>query len=388
MSVFKTFFKITRSNIKVLLIYFAVSITMSILLSRFGTTEVAIFTQEKINVAVIDNDDSEVSRALAKYVELSQNLVEVDRDIDSLQNALYFNTVDYLIVVPEGFGESTVGDGNVKLQVTTAPNSFKGIYEDMQIEQFVTNYKCYMLLGLDADETFEKTIDNLSIDTKTDTLIDDNTADERPAYYSFFLYMAYGFIAVILHAIGSIMVAFNKEEIEKRMNCSSLPLAKKNLFMILGNLIVTLIVWGIYNVICLAFNRDALLADGMYPYYLLNSFVFALVCLALGYLVGILSKDDGHIAIFSVSFSMVFSFLGGIFVSIDFLSEGVKAVARFLPTYWYVGNLTKLSNNTLMTETLRQEFGKGIGIQLIFAVAVLAVAFMLSRNNAKGSKAH
>lgn len=388
MSVFKAFFKITRSNFKVLLIYFAVSMTMSILLSKFGSTEVAIFTQEKINVAVIDNDDSEVSRALAKYVELSQNLVDVDEDIDSLQNALYFNTVDYLIAVPEGFGESAINDGDVKLQVTTAPNSFKGIYEDMQIEQFVTCYKCYMLLGLDADETFEKTIDNLAVETRIDTLVDENAADSRPSYYSFFLYMAYGFIAVILHAIGSIMVAFNREEVEKRMNCSAIPLVKRNLFMILGNLIVTVIVWGIYNVICLAFNFDSLLSDGMYVYYLINSLVFALVCLALGYLVGNLSREDGHIAIFSVSISMVFSFLGGIFVSTDYLSEGVRAVARFLPTYWYVGNLTRLSNNALMTDALRLEFGKGIGIQLIFAVAVLAVAFMLSRNNAKGSKAH
>jgi len=387
MSVFKTFFGITKSNLKVLCIYFAVSIGMSILLSGSGSPANEIFSDEKIKVAVVDNDNSDASKALYSYFEKTQDIVEASDDIDQLQDQLFFEKVQYYVVIPEGFGQSLMDNGDVKLQVTTAPNSYKGAYIDMQVQEFVKQYRGYSLLDLDEDTVVEKTLENMAIVTETETYFEEDASTKVPGFYSFFLYMGYGFTAVMCHAIGSILVAFNKEDVVKRMNCSALPVEKRNLFMALGSLIIMVIVWVVYNIIAILFKGEELLSNPMYGWFLLVSFIYALVCLAFGFLAGTVSKNDGHISMFSVSLSMVLSFLGGIFVSLDYLSETVAKFSKFLPTYWYVNGLNKLIASTRMTDKLAAEIAQGIGIQIIYAAAIIAVAFLISRTKASGKAA-
>ena len=72
------------------------------------------------------------------------------------------------------------------------------------------------------------------------------------------------------------------------------------------------------------------------------------------------------------------AFLGGVFVPQNMLSDEVLAVARFLPTYWYVR-----ANNMLAgfsTEIFDMHlYWNAIGIQLLFALTAFALTLVASK---------
>lgn len=65
-----------------------------------GTTYVA----EPANLAVVDRDGSALSQALEAYLAGMHNVTDVADDEFALQDALATNTVDAVVIVPEGFG--------------------------------------------------------------------------------------------------------------------------------------------------------------------------------------------------------------------------------------------------------------------------------------------
>ena len=384
MSVLKAFFKITRSNLKILLIYCACSMVMSIVFASSEDSRVEVFTQEKVKVAVIDEDNTESSEALKDYLEDTQELVNVGDTDDKIQDDLYFGRVKYLVRIPEGFEKSLTKDDDYTLKTTCAPGSYNGVFLDMSIEEFVTKYKSFLALGLDRKDAIEKTRQNLSLNADVETYIPENKSKDVPKFYTFFLFMGYGFIAILCHALGSVMVSFNAEDMRKRMNCSALSVKMRNFYMVLGCLVITTVVWAIYQVVALAFAHESMFATETTPFIIANSFILAIMAMSVGFLAGTIAKHDGHVAICSVSASMVFSFLGGVFVSLDYLSPSVLRISRFVPTYWYVSVLDKLTMATKMDSELTKVFFNGIGIQLVFAITFAAIAFLVSRSKAAG----
>ena len=103
MSVFKTFLAITKSNLVAILVYLGVALAMCIALSLSNSEAAYSFESVELNVAVVDNDGSEVSKALVSYLEETENMVEVPDDIDKLQDALFYEDIQYLLTIPEGF---------------------------------------------------------------------------------------------------------------------------------------------------------------------------------------------------------------------------------------------------------------------------------------------
>ncbi|MGB4237507.1 MAG: ABC transporter permease, partial [Bacillota bacterium] len=73
------------------------------------------------------------------------------------------------------------------------------------------------------------------------------------------------------------------------------------------------------------------------------------------------------------------SLLGGVFVPQSIMSKSVLAVAKFLPSYWYV-----LANNGISElsatfgDYLRPVFGSML-VQLGFALAIFAVTLLMSK---------
>ncbi|HHY12951.1 MAG TPA: hypothetical protein GX529_10030 [Firmicutes bacterium] len=73
------------------------------------------------------------------------------------------------------------------------------------------------------------------------------------------------------------------------------------------------------------------------------------------------------------------SFLGGVFVPQSIMSKPVLAVAKFLPSYWFIQANDAIGELSVFTgESLRPIFGS-IFIQLGFAVAIFSVTLLLSK---------
>ena len=106
MSVFKTFFSITKSNAIAIMVYLGVALAMCVALSLSSGGGSYNFESVKVNVAVVDEDESEVSKALVSYLKENENFVETPEDKDLLQDALFFGDIQYLLTIPAGFEEA------------------------------------------------------------------------------------------------------------------------------------------------------------------------------------------------------------------------------------------------------------------------------------------
>lgn len=387
MQVFNAYFKILKKNAISISIYIAVSIIMSFMLSGSGTVVDQVFSNSKRNVAVIDRDHKDMAKALSTYFDTTNNLIELEDDIDKLQDALFYRNIDLLVVVPEGFTDSFKNDGNVELELTSAPGSMNVVFLNMQLENVLSYMKTYLKLGLSTDEALDKTLDVVSKETQTNIVTFEDSEVTEPDYASFFQFMGYGLVASLITAIGSVLVAFNKSEITGRMNCSATPLRKKNLQLILASVATTFFVWLLYIIIILISYGKAAVSNPMLPYLLINSFMIALTGLALGFLFGTISKHDGHISMYCVSSSLFLAFLGGVFVPIEFLSEGVLRVSKFLPTYWYIVLTDELLSASKLTDNLKGLMKDSLLAQAAFIVCILAVTVLITSHKSGAKKA-
>lgn len=111
---------------------------------------------------------------------------------------------------------------------------------------------------------------------------------------------------------------------------------------------------------------------------MLNSYVEMLVSLAIAFVIGVLVKGENLVNVIVTPLSLASSFLGGVFVPLSMLAEGVRKVAHFIPSYWYSEvNNTLADFSNLSAENLKTVWS-GIGIQLIFVVFFISIALAVN----------
>ena len=101
--------------------------------------------------------------------------------------------------------------------------------------------------------------------------------------------------------------------------------------------------------------------------------------LAAAFFVGSMARTDAAVNGMANVLSLGFCFLGGIFVPLEMLTGVVRRIGQFFPTYWYAQNISILSFNETLTDSLRTTLFQGMGIQLLFALACVAVALAIGR---------
>ena len=111
---------------------------------------------------------------------------------------------------------------------------------------------------------------------------------------------------------------------------------------------------------------------------MLNAFVFLVVSVALAFLIGQVSKTSGMISAIANAVVLGMCFLGGVYVPIEFMGTTMGTVAKFFPTYWYVQSVQSAANHTTMASSTAPIF-EGMGLQLIFAAALMCVALVVAK---------
>lgn len=378
MQVYRAYIKILKKTLPSLSIYIVIFLALSILLSGSGKENKATqFTQNKINIAVINEDEGTLGNALNSYLGKVHNLVELKNDKELLQDELYYRNVEYILFIPKDFTEKLrAGEINNLCENVKIPGSSTGRFIDSQIEQYISTINLYLIAGEDENKAIEYAVRDLSTKAEVN-LLDSTISTSKSDDYYYFLYLPYILISLVIMGIGPILIVFNRKEINDRNLCSALPLKSKNLQLILGCMIT----------VSAAFVFFMIIAFGMYGknmeiekalLYVVNAFVFLVIATAIGYFVSIFAKTSNVLNMVTNTVGLGMSFLGGIFVPREILGESVLNVSRFLPTYWYV-NAVDAIQNVGSNPSLMKDIQISIGIEVIFAIAIFAVALVATR---------
>ena len=388
MVVYKAFFKIILKNLAQLMIYIVVFISLALALANTNfSNQNTSFTETKVNIAFINYDEgSKVVEGLRDYLNKNANIIAIPDDLQSLQDALFFREVEYIIRVPKGFSEGLIMGNEIQLEKSSVPASATGIYLDNLINKYINTVKIYTTNIKNLSEEQLLSYVDMDLAQKTEVKLNNSMEEviknKRRAFY--FNYMSYAIFSILILGVCTVMIVFNNSDLKRRNLCSPVRLRYMNFQMVLGNFSFAVLTW-----LVTIFTSFILYGSFMFTtkgvLFLLNSFIFTLAALSISYLLGNVIKNRNAMSAAANVFALGTCFISGVFVPQALLGKTVLKISSFTPNYWYVKSNNIISSlDSYSLESLTPVFLNML-IIMGFAVAVLSVTLVMIKQNRMSS---
>ncbi len=392
MQIMKAFFKSLNYKKISILLYFVIFLIIAVMLGINGqSTDTEAFKSENIKVYVVDKDNSVLSNAVIKYLKETEDYTELNtEDMEELKDDSSFGVINFAMIIPKGYEEDLLnGNTENKPEYVRYTQSSSGYLMENMINAFIKSYYIYSKCGMTSEAAAEKTLASATNDTNVNMYknvkSDYSSLLNRPGITYFFKFEPYTVLMMIIIGICYVMLEFNKKDIAKRINCSSLSYIRKNMQIVLAYIITGSGIWLLYMILaCILYNGGSGFDNILF--YGINSYVITMVGLAMAYLISNLINNENVINMIANIVILGMSFISGIFVQQSLMSKPVLTAAHFLPTYWYV----KASDIIFSGEVRAADAGKFwfcIFMQVLFAVGIMAVGMAVSRIKSGRKKA-
>ena len=381
MSVFKAIIKSIRSNMINIIVYFSIFAFFGNITARANvTTTDTMFEEVTMNVAVTDYDNSNISKAVVSYLKDTQKVVDPQtEDTQTINDNVRFGIYQYAIIIPEGFGKSLkAGDGKNELEYIAPGTSASEYLLTQKINDYLNDIVIYMENGYTENEAIELTHQQMVKLNDTKAIVNDKSDENHRSFYTgMFTFNGYSMMMILCICVSTALISFTKDkDVSNRISVSGMTFKKRN-FAIIGavaffGFVLTTVVIFVIHLASGEYANDKLI------YYAINAYVLMFVGLGVAYLFSTITSSENLINMLSNMFIISMSFLCGVFVDIQFLSESIIKAAHFLPLYWYVAAI-KFINNTATSKILCKQFGMYLLIEILFAFAFFAAGMIISK---------
>ena len=382
MRVFKAYLKIfKKSTLMMSLMYALIFLGITIVAVNQGDNEInESFELSKCKVAVIDNDNSELSKGLQTALQKNTEIISLsNKDEENLKDTLFFRIAECIYTIPKTF-ESNYdfknNNASKPIETLSIPDSTSSTLVNQLINKYLNTVDIYMKTGnMDISTAVKNTLVDLEKEVKVTIKGDVQVQSQTESLIYYFNYMAYPIVAIMILAISMTFIKFNELDIKRRNICSPISMSKFNMGLLFSNFIIALGIYLLFIIMAGVFYNKTLFT--VHGYLLMfNSFIFTIDCLSLSFLIANLATKNAITPI-STTLSLLFSFVGGIFISQELLSGTVKNIGLFIPTFWYVKANNILTNVSSISIQTLKPYINSILIQLCFAIAFLSVALVI-----------
>ena len=382
MQVFKAMLKVMRKRLPSAMIYIIVFVVISIIVTNASTKDNK-FEVTKLDICVFDEDDTPESRALIDFIGKSNDIDEIENDRDTIIDSLYYKRVNYALIIKKGYAERlAAGDTADLFGSYHIDENYSVVYMGQLLNEYTTSVKAYLTMGRTLDEAISSAEEALSQNTEVDMLRMDKGGSSHFSvdFAGYFQYMPYILIAAVFTVVCQVLVTMNNKDIRYRTNCSCIAPSKYTFQMFMGSAVFVLAVWLLLIVIGAILNKE--MYSGRAWYAVLNSFIFSVVVTAISVFISSFEPKENVLNLITQVLSIGMSFLCGIFIPMEVLSDRVLAVARFLPAYWYV------RANNMIADI--EPFNRSSVIQCLlieagFAVMLILLALLVRKLKYSGS---
>lgn len=380
MTVFKTFLKVlNRCKLPVIL--------YTVLLLFFGgfnmqtSDQNTDFTASRPDIFIINSDENVgITKGLIDYLTENCNIVDIKNDEESVNDALFYRDVNYIIYIPENYGDDFIQEKEPEIEIKST-GDYQASYAEMLLSRYLKVAKIYAGYTDNENELTSKISETLS--TQTEIKVTSKADTDSLSKASFFFNFAnYSILAGCVYVICLVLSSFKDEKINKRTAISSMNINKFNRQLLLSNGFFAVFLWMFY--VLLSF---VLVGNIMFTEYgilfILNSFIFTFCALTIAFLIGNMVKNKNAINGIVNVIALGSSFLCGAFVPSEWLPDSVLYVAHILPSYWYINTNDLLKNSEFLnSETLRPMIFNMI-IIIAFSILFIVLANIVSRKKRK-----
>ena len=376
MIVFKTILKILN-KLKGLIILYTVML-ISVTLVNQTSDNVDSFEEVKPSVIIVNNDKSKngVTNHFIKYLENHMEVKDIDTgNEEKIDDALFYRDVSLVVYIPDGFGEDLLDSKDVSVEYKISGDKGSS-YGKMLVQNYFDSFNIYNNY-YDGDELFDRLDNALNFDVNVEvkSKLDTNSLSRMARFFNF---LNYAILAGCVYSISMILASLKSENVRKRTIVSSYDYKKYNRIVLEACSIVIIGMWLLYMILALIIFKDLFISmNGLW--YVINSFVFSLCSLCIGFLIGNITQNKGAISGIVNVISLGSSFLCGCFVPFEFMPDYVIKIAHIFPTYYFVINNEALKVMDNFSLSSVSPLILNMGIVLIFGVCFVIITNYVSK---------
>ena len=376
MIVFKTILKILNKLKGLIILYTIMLISVTLVNQTSGNVD--SFEEVKPSVIIVNNDKSKngVTNHFIKYLENHMEVIDIDiGNEEKIDDALFYRDVSLVVYIPDGFGDDLLDSKDVSVEYKISGDKGSS-YGKMLVQNYFDSFNIYNNY-YDGDELFDRLDNALNVDVNVEvkSKIDSNSLSRMARFFNF---LNYAILAGCVYSISMILASLKSENVRKRTIVSSYDYKKYNRIVLGTCSIVIIGMWLLYMILALIIFKDLFISmNGLW--YVINSFVFSLCSLCIGFLIGNITQNKGAISGIVNVVSLGSSFLCGCFVPFEFMPDYVIKIAHIFPTYYFVINneALKVMDNFSLSSVSPLIFN--MGIVLIFGVCFVIITNYVSK---------
>lgn len=370
MIVFKTILKILN-KLKGMLILYTFMLVMITFINQTSNNETS-FLESKPSIAIVNEDDSLITNDFIDYMDkhcIIKNLAP--KNID---DALFYRSINMVVYIPKDFGENLLSN-NVTLEYKASGDEASA-YTKMLIEKYIKTvliYKDYY-----SDEELINHVNNLlKLDANVEikTKLETSKLERMTRYFNF---LNYALLAGSVYCISMILASIKEEKVKKRTIISSFDYKKYDR-IVLGTLSIVIFgIWLLYMLLSIILFKNTIFTfNGLA--YILNSFVFTIASLCIGYLIGNITQNKNAIAGIINVVALGSSFLCGCFVPVEYMPDYALKIAHIFPTYYYVSNNEIIKTIEAFNPTLIKSLLKNGFVIVLFSLLFILLTNYISK---------
>ena len=374
MQVFNLFMKVLKKNIFSSMIYIIVFVVISIPMARSASAD-KIFKDTALNIAIFDEDQTSDSKALEEFIGEKHKITKIKNDKDTIMQALYFETVDYVLIINEGYSKKLV-DGDVSDLFSTyhMHESYATVMISQLLDSYINSVRAYLTCDFDLEDAERKAADAVLLQAEVTIARSKGSENFSSSIAAHFRYMTYILISVILSALCPVLLKLGSKEFRYRSNCSCIKQSSYSMQIIAGSALFISILWILLMIASVILNGGMFRGNAWYA--VLNTLIYTAVCTSIALLICSFEPSDTVFSLLTQMIGLGSSFLCGVFVPQSMLSSGVLSAAKFLPAYWYVKVVEMLSGNENFDSS---QLALYLFIEFGFAVAILLITLVVNR---------
>ena len=402
MSLYKAFFKIIKKNWVSIVVYFGITLGIIGLLSgiyKKKADEKAVL--DSYSIYVEDEDRSEASEALVAYLSKVHKVYSEKLTEDGIRDNLYYERIVSCIRIPRGFGDTYLTTGENQVINTYDDSMPVGLSISLQIDNFLESMRSYVLTGDSVGEAAKKATESLDVAKYVSIRADESTSNG--GLRGAFNYIPFGILSVLITGIFPVVAGFNQGEKKNRIQVSAKAPGRRTAWILAASATFAAVVLVILVVIATlsggsgssaasmpGSGTDASAVTGTMEIFsqtwwlaVLNALVFTVVvAMLISMLANVPFLAKAPAMAFSNIVGLGFCFLGGTFVPLSVMGEGVKSVSRFLPNYWY-----SVANERIFSGGDLSDLWECFVLQLVFGFACLFIGLAAARISAERKEA-
>ena len=372
MTVFKTYWKIVKKNIGIIILY-------TVMLLVFGTMNLKAnknsfeFISSKPDIIIVNNSSGIITDNLISYLKTNANVKNITNEND-IDDAVFFRDANYVIYIPKEFENKIENGKEFNIDIKTN-NSYDSYIASELLNRYLDVFSKYMNLYNDKILAIQK-LDN-TLNKKASVVIESKTNlnSKTSLFYNF---SSYSIMAIVIYIICLVLSSFNDEKISKRTNVSGMNYKTFNNYLYISSFTFTFIIFIVYLILSFLILKSSILnINGIL--YGLNMFIFFIVSFTMAILISNLVKSKGAISGVVNVISLGSAFLCGAFIPVKYMPSFALKIAHIFPTFYFIDNNEYIASLQNFDKASYEFVLKNFIIMTVFIIFFLILNTLVTR---------